>query len=367
MNNKCKVLFIINGGRNSIFGNRIKNLSKHFSAINDYKIIYRDRSRKISSIFKFIWHIFAQRPDVVYVEAMAYSGTVASMVMCFFMKFKYILCVSDAYAELVRSNHAKIVWIAAYAFEKICLWSADFILTCNPLHAKWLNTKKLKKNIDHIEHSVDTQLFKPMKNEALRQELRIEDSLIIGLAGSIVWSNRYNFSYGWELVEAMKHLKDINCKAMIVGDGTGIKHLKKLAVEYNIVKKIVFPGFVPHENISDYINCMDICVSTQSNDLVGYLRCPTKLSEYMACGKYIISTDVGYARLYVDKVGELLPYSGIKDDSYPCRLAERIRYLYHHRYLLRKGNHGTSIARSKLEDKVLSKKLESIIMDQIHS
>ena len=357
-------LFIINESENSIYGRRIINLSSHFKTISAYRIIYRDNDAKLKSIFKFINEIIRQKPEIVYVEQIAFSGCIAVIIARLFVRFKYVLCVSDAYAELVKANHDKAIIVSlAKIFENIWLRAADYLLTCNPLHADLISSRPPLRSVDYIEHAVDTELFRPLRAEGLRRDLGLEGSLVVGIVGSIIWARRYNFCYGWEVVEALKFLKDLDIKALIVGEGSGLERLQNMAREYRIDDRVIFTGKIRHEKIANYINCMDVCLSTQSNDAVGYVRCPAKLSEYMACGKYIISTDVGYARLYVERVGELLPYRGVKDDSYPERLAEHLRTLYSNRDLLKKGEAGISIVRDSLQNKMLSQKLESILND----
>ncbi len=357
------VIFIINDLADSIYGRRIRNFTKYFIKITNYRILYRDNNAKFKSIFRFLCEIIKYKPKVIYVEQIAFSGCLAVAIGKFFARFKYIFCVSDAYAELIKSNHNKIISFIAKALERWWLNSADYILTCNPLHALLIKEEIKLKDVDYIEHGVDTDIFNPQDQQELRLQLGLADALIVGLVGSLVWSKRYRFSYGWDIIEAMVKLKDLNIKAIIVGDGTGSPHLKQRIRELNLEDKVILTGNIIPEKIPAYINCMDICISTQSNDSVGYVRCPTKLSEYMACGKYIISSDVGYAKLYVDKVGKLLRYFGVKDNSYPERLAEYIRYLYFHRIELEKGKKGIAIVQEFLDNKKLSQKLEEILLN----
>ncbi|UCG34877.1 MAG: glycosyltransferase [Candidatus Omnitrophota bacterium] len=360
------VLFIVNQSVNSTCGRRIRNFTKYFHNTIDYKILYRDNKNKIKSTFCFIYEIIKYKPKIVYVEQIAYSGCIAAILAKLFLRVKYIFCVSDAYAELIKTHHNMLIVFFAKIVEKWWLNSADFLLTCNPLHASLLKRKEKKYIVDYIEHGVDINAFKSSKEKNLCYQLGLKDCLVVGVVGSLKWSKRYRFCYGWDIVEALRYLKDLNIKALIIGSGSGSPHLKEVVKEYDLQEKVIFTGAVPYEQIAKYINCMDVCVSTQSNDLVGYVRCPTKLSEYMACGKYIISTNVGYATLYGDKVGTLLPYKDVKDNSYPRRLAEHIRHLYFNRGLLQKGQNGREIAEEKLDNRVLSKKLETILLDMIN-
>src|ERR1044071_10044625 len=61
-------------------------------------------------------------------------------------------------------------------------------------------------------------------------------------------------------------------KGVVIGDGSGITHLKARCREYAIEDKILFLGYVPFAQLPEYLMLMDVCLSTQSNDLVGQVR-----------------------------------------------------------------------------------------------
>ncbi len=360
MKKKVDILFIVNQQEDSIFGRRIKMLSKYIYR-SFFKVIYRDNKAKIRSIFYFLTEIFKHKPRLVYLEAIAYSGCVAVMLTKPLLRFKLIFCVSDAYSELLKANHNLLIGRIACFFEKLWLKMPDFILTGNPLHTGLLADKYKDKNIDYLEHGVDLDKFRPVEDNEFRKRLKIDGYIVLGLVGSLNWSKRYDFGYGWDIVEAIGYLRDEKVKGLIVGDGNGLAKLKQKAKEFGIIDKIIFTGSIAHEEVPAYINCMDICVSTQSNDPAGFVRPVTKLPEYMACGKYIISSDVGYAKLYVDKVGRLLPYYGVKDANYPKRLAKEIKRIIDNPAILTKGKAGRRIAEDNFDWGKLSKKLERII------
>ena len=74
----------------------------------------------------------------------------------------------------------------------------------------------------------------------------------------------------------------------------------------------------------DCLGAMDVCVSTQSNDVVGNVRTTGKLPLYLAAEKCVVATDVGEARRVLPGLGYVLPYSGVKDTDHPKRLAELV-------------------------------------------
>ena len=97
----------------------------------------------------------------------------------------------------------------------------------------------------------------------------------------MVWTPRYQFCYGAELVRALALVRRPNVYALLVGDGTGRAKLEKLA-EDRIGRTVLFTGRVPQADVPDYLAAMDLGSLPQSVDRVGSFRFTTKISEYVA-------------------------------------------------------------------------------------
>ena len=121
---------------------------------------------------------------------------------------------------------------------------------------------------------------------------------------------------------------------------------------------------IPFENLPEYVNAMDICLSTQTDDIIGWMRTTAKLPLYLAAGRYVLATDVGEAH-YLLPSKMLISYNGSKDDGYPLRLAEKIRGILDNRNELSYGIENRNIAIENFDYKVLSKQLENSILEQI--
>jgi hypothetical protein len=77
----------------------------------------------------------------------------------------------------------------------------------------------------------------------------------------------------------------------------------------------------------------------------------------MASGRFVLCSDVGEARLLLPDIMRIR-YDGVKDDSYPLRLAERISYLYHNRdIVLEGGQRNYKIANELLDYRLASQTL----------
>jgi len=104
------------------------------------------------------------------------------------------------------------------------------------------------------------------------------------------------------LCRALHHLRytlgreDFYC--VILGDGSTLPEMKKLAAELRLDDKIEFPGWV-HDPVvyARYINTADICVSPDPFNRYNDASTFVKIMEYMAAGKPIVAFDLQETRL----------------------------------------------------------------------
>lgn len=190
----------------------------------------------------------------------------------------------------------------------------------------------------------------------------LDQHLVVGLVGSMLWSERHQMCYGWEIVEALQFLTDLPVKGLLVGDGDGRAVLEQRAAQLGVRDRILFTGQLPYQDLPDYLSLMDICVSTQSNDLVGQVRTTGKLPLYLAYGKYVIATNVGEAQRVLPGVGCLIDYSGVRDDCYPAQLAAQIRKLMDKPEVLQVQEQARTVAQENFAYDLLARRVEQICL-----
>jgi len=84
----------------------------------------------------------------------------------------------------------------------------------------------------------------------------------------------------------------------LTSDASALEKLEKLADRYGMSKTLRIIRDIPRESVPDYLAMMDVCLSTQLRSLSGEMRTTAKLPDYLACGKFVISTTIGDARYY---------------------------------------------------------------------
>jgi glycosyltransferase involved in cell wall biosynthesis len=163
----------------------------------------------------------------------------------------------------------------------------------------------------------------PVPGQEVRSELDIEDAFVVGLVGSLIFSQRRQTSYGWDLVEALA-LTDPAVVALIVGDGDGLPRLRERAAELGVLGRCRFVGRVPPADVVAHVGAMEAAISTQTDDVVGQVRTTGKLPLYLACGCPVLASDVGTAADLLGPLGWTIPFTGSFDPEYPLRLAAAI-------------------------------------------
>lgn len=160
-----------------------------------------------------------------------------------------------------------------------------------------------------IFNGANIDLFKPMNRNKCLKELGFDNkSRYIGFVGNLV---------PWQGVDQLIKIAPMilekipDIRFLIVGDGIMRHELENLANELGIKDKIIFTGFVPHEDVPKYINAFEVCVAPFSGieRNVKYSFSAIKLYEYMACGRPVVTTDV----------------CGIKDEIKKLNLGKVIR------------------------------------------
>ena len=110
----------------------------------------------------------------------------------------------------------------------------------------------------------------------------------------------------------------------LVGGGTELPRLQKLASELGVADHVTFAGKQPYEGVVTAIASADICVcpdpKTPMNDRANLV----KLSEYMCLGRPVVAFDLNEVR---HSAGDAALYATAND---PRDLAGKIEYLLQH-------------------------------------
>ena len=362
-----KLMFFINGSEGSAAGVRSQLFAQRFPLNWSVRFHYRP-SPKWKGIVPFIQAAISFRPDVIYVMDTAYSGVIAGYVAKKLLGCKVVTDTGDVAFELAKSTgtYSKPQLALIDGVEKLATHHSDHLVVRGSYHQEWLAHQCIDQ-VTFIPDGVVTRDIHLPDRTLMKHRFGLADTLTVGLIGTMSWSDQHQMCYGWDVVEALALLKDVPIKALLVGDGDGRSILERRAEELGVRDRIVFVGQVPYETLSDYLAAIDICISTQSNDLVGQVRTTGKLPLYLAHQKYVIATDVGEARRVLPGIGCLLPYEGVRDDRHPARLADQLRKLVEDPSLLNVAESADRVAAEHFDYDVLAKRVENLCLKLMKS
>lgn len=354
-----RIAFIVNGDETSAMAQRARSFAGHMPR-HDIRIAYRS-ARKVLSTFGFLWFLLLTRPSVAYVFDISYSGVLAAALYRLAFGNRMIIDTGDAITDLARSmGRGRIGLLLTSLLERFALRVADKVIVRGTFHRELLAGAKI--NAEVIHDGVDVGSFRAEDVSQLRKHNGLEGLLTIGMVGSSVWSEKLQMCYGWELIETIRLLQDKPVKGIMIGGGSGIAQLKAWCRQYGIEDRVFFLDHVPFEQLSRYLSLIDVCLSTQTNDVVGNVRTTGKLPLYLAAGRFILASNVGEASRVLPK-GMLVDYAGVKDEGYPAQLAARIKLILAYPQILSSGAANVSLAREHFDYSMLAKRAHRVIKE----
>lgn len=144
-----------------------------------------------------------------------------------------------------------------------------------------------------VENGVETELFSPEKDgAAIRTSHGLDGRFIVSYIGTI------GFAHGLDIIlRAARRLHKILPEALflLVGEGAEKEKLRALA-EKERLTNILFLDQQPRHTIPLFINASDICLVLLRNAELFTTVLPSKMLEFMACGRPVVLGVDGQAR-----------------------------------------------------------------------
>ncbi len=354
-----KVAFLVNGPESGPIGERARAFASRLAHRFDLLIAYRT-SGGLQSITHFVALVRREQPDVCYVLDLSYSGVVAGLIAKSLWRTRLVIDTGDAVYELARSAGLRgpIGLALTWLLERVSLRAADRVVVRGTYHGKLLASRGVSATV--VQDGIDTTVFSSGAPDEIRERLGLHGVLSVGFLGSLVWSDRLQIGYGWDLVEAIRLLGDMPVKGILIGAGTARPILEARARDYGLGNRMLFLDPVPYQEVPHYLAAIDVWLSTQTNDIPGNVRTTGKLPLYLAAGRYILASDVGEASLVLPPEMRV-EYRGTVDREYPVRLAERLAALVRAPALLSLGAQNTKTARALFDYDVLSRRIEAVL------
>ncbi|RMD49381.1 MAG: glycosyltransferase family 1 protein [Ignavibacteria bacterium] len=182
----------------------------------------------------------------------------------------------------------KFPWLAKY-YEKVICSNADHVFTVSTALKEFLIKERgvLQKNITVTPNAINPEKYKHIPSpEIVRTRFNLDRQLVVGFIGSL---------REWHGVDILMDIipevlsKHSGCYFMIVGRGELEEKFRQFIKDQGLDNRVVLTGWVPHDEIPQYISAMDITLMPNSN----FYGSPMKVFEYMAVGKATIAPRLG--------------------------------------------------------------------------
>jgi colanic acid biosynthesis glycosyl transferase WcaI len=247
---------------------------------------------------------FLHRPEVIIATSPQPLVGLTGWWLSRIKRVPFVLEIRDLWPDSLTGcgvgGEKSLMFRALGALSKFLYRSCDHIVVVTPAFKKELVTKWRisPEKISVVENGVQTDLFCPDGSTAAYKKN-------LGLDGQFVVSYIGTLGQAHGLSTALKSAAELqtafpNIFFLFVGEGADKEHLLNQAKSCKLHNVRFLPG-KPREEIPSVIKASDICLVLLKKADVFKTVIPTKMLEFMACGRPLILGVDGQAREIVEQ------------------------------------------------------------------
>ncbi len=251
-----------------------------------------------ASLFLYFMFRRIKRDDVVLVTVPPiFSGYAIHAVSLLRRKLPYIVDVRDLWPQTVAGMGFLREGGLPY---RICLrWSAALYrravyrtgLTKGNL--AYYRSIGLEHNCIEMPNVVDLETFRCPDEETLRRFRTKHSDWFPEGYRIVLYAGTQSVYMGLEvLVDAVKRIKQGSqpFRVLMIGYGESQPELKRCVAEYGLNDTFRFIPHMTPDSLVSAISCADYCFSSTSTASIMRICLPTKILEYLACGRFILGS-----------------------------------------------------------------------------
>ena len=270
---------------------------------------------------------FLQRPEVVIATSPQPLVGLTGWWLSRIKRVPFILEIRDLWPDSLTGcgvgGEKSLMFRVLRTLSKFLYRSCDHIVVVTPAFKKELVTKWCvsPEKISVVENGVQTDLFSPdIRSGAYKNGLGLDGQFVVSYIGTLGQAHGLSTALK-SAAELQTAYPDIFF--LFVGEGADKEHLLTQAKNCNL-HNVRFLPEKPREDIPSVIKASDICLVLLKKADVFRTVIPTKMLEFMACGRPVILGVDGQAREIVEHA-----QAGIfVEPENPAALTQAIARLY---------------------------------------
>ncbi len=258
----------------------------------DASFLPYDKSKKFLSFWRLLRVFSKFRRRLIVMEGTGIAGGLACLLGRLLFGHRYVFSSGDAVGPFVGS-HYRLLAIPFGIYERILCQASSGFIGWTPYLVGRAMTFGAPRGVTAPgwvigRSSADAVIAR----QEARSRWGVSDNCIVfGIAGALVWSRRRKYCYGLELVRAIRQVSRDDIAVVVIGDGSGLDHLRKEAGS-DLGKRVFLPGRVPLDQVMENLCGFDVASLPQSMDAVGAFRYTTKISEYRSLNLPIVTSRI---------------------------------------------------------------------------
>lgn len=280
------------------------------------RIIPMERTVTLASLFRNTWKLckLAWKSDIVHVQKAHFYAAIPALLAAYIAN-KPLHYDWDDWEERIfhvaahrKTPSSILTGFSFFVLERVLPLLADSVTAAS----EYLKDMAIRRGANRQKLFLtpvggDIVSFHPGRDVSeIRSRYKVGEALLIFYHGQL-----HSCQYVRLFLRAIRLIVDqrpaAKLKFMILGTGFDLGPLESYARELGLGERVMFPGFVFHIDIPQYVAAADICVAPFEDNDVTRCKSPLKIVEYLASGKPIVASAVGEAENMVKGAGLLVP------------------------------------------------------------
>ncbi|HEY2918588.1 MAG TPA: glycosyltransferase family 4 protein [Candidatus Binatia bacterium] len=247
--------------------------------------------------------IFLRRPDVIIATSPQLFVGLTGRWLGWIKRVPFIFEVRDLWPESITASgmgsDTDLSIRLLRALSAFLYRSCDHVVVVTPafkqeIVAKW---RVRDDKISLVENGVETDLFSPdVSGDDVKRELGLEGKFVVSYIGTL------GLAHGLQAVmKAASELQSTfpDIQFLFVGEGADKVRLISLVFDFKLTN-VRFLLQQPREKVPSIIRASDVCLVLLRKATVFETVIPTKMLEFMACGRPVILGVDGQARQIIE-------------------------------------------------------------------